>query len=74
MTTTANNQPPRIRTEPAAEYCGSTKSTLEKLRLTGDGPAYIKIGRVGVYDRNDLDAWLVSNKRLSTSEQEAGND
>ncbi len=62
-------QSPVLRTDPAAEYCGSTKSTFEKYRLTGEGPTYIKIGRVVVYDRDDLDAWLVSHRRMSTSEQ-----
>jgi predicted DNA-binding transcriptional regulator AlpA len=66
-------QSPKLRTIPAAEYCGSTKSTFEKYRLTGEGPAYIKIGRVVVYDRDDLDAWLASHRRMSTSELEADN-
>ena len=61
----------RLRTKPPAQYCGSTKSTFEKYRLTGEGPAYIKIGRVVVYDRDDLDAWLASHRRMSTSEQGA---
>jgi predicted DNA-binding transcriptional regulator AlpA len=65
---------PRLRTDLAAEYCGSTKSTFEKYRLTGEGPAYIKLGRVVVYDRDDLDAWLASNRRMSTSEPEADNE
>ena len=59
----------RLRTKPAAKYCGSTKSTFEKYRLTGEGPAYIKLGRVVVYDRDDLDSWLASHRRMSTSEQ-----
>ncbi|MAL79118.1 MAG: excisionase [Sneathiella sp.] len=58
----------RLRTRDAACYCGSTKSTFEKLRLVGDGPTYAKIGRVVVYDVEDLDAWLDSKKHRSTSE------
>jgi hypothetical protein len=58
----------RLRTTDAANYCGSTKSTFEKLRLTGQGSVYSKIGRTVVYDRVDLDAWLESKKRLSTSD------
>jgi predicted DNA-binding transcriptional regulator AlpA len=64
-------QSPVLRTEPAAEYSGSTKSTFEKYRLTGEGPVYIKIGRVVVYYREDLDTWLASKRRMSTSEQGA---
>jgi predicted DNA-binding transcriptional regulator AlpA len=62
-------QSQRLRTADAAAYCASSKSTFEKYRLTGEGPAYIKIGRVVVYDRDDLDSWLASHRRLSTSEQ-----
>ena len=39
-----------LRTEGAAHYVGLTVSTLEKLRLTGGGPEYIKLGRTVVYD------------------------
>ena len=58
----------RLRTSPAAAYCGSTKSTFEKLRLTGDGPPFMKLGRTVVYDTDDLDAWLASRRRRSTSD------
>ncbi|MFP5077037.1 helix-turn-helix transcriptional regulator [Rhizobium sp. YIM 134829] len=58
---------PKLRTEQAGKYTGFASSTLEKLRLTGGGPAYIKIGKVVVYDPDDLDRWLASHRRLSTS-------
>ena len=35
----------RLPTDGAADYVGLTVSTLEKLRLTGDGPEYVKLGR-----------------------------
>jgi predicted DNA-binding transcriptional regulator AlpA len=57
----------KMRTPAAASYCGSTESTFNKLRLTGGGPIYITIGRTVVYDPDDLDAWLDSNRRKSTS-------
>jgi predicted DNA-binding transcriptional regulator AlpA len=57
----------KMRTPEAAAYCGSTESTFNKLRLTGGGPIYITIGRTVVYDPDDLDAWLDSNRRKSTS-------
>ena len=66
-----HSQSPRLRTADAAAYCGSTKSTFEKYRLTGEGPVFSKIGRVVVYDRADLDAWLNSKKHNSTSEYAA---
>ena len=69
-----STQSPVLRTDSAAEYCGSTKSSFEKYRLTGEGPAYIKIGRVVVYKIEDLNTWLSSKRRMSTSEQEANNE
>lgn len=58
---------PKLRTEQAAEYSGFSASTFEKLRVTGGGCTYIRIGRIVVYDPDDLDAWLASHKRTSTS-------
>lgn len=57
-----------IRTPEAAAYCGLSASTFEKLRLTGRGPVYSKIGRRVVYNPTDLDAWLAENRRRSTSD------
>lgn len=57
-----------LRTPDAADYCGSSASTFEKLRLTGGGPVYSKIGRRVVYRVEDLDAWLATNRRRSTSD------
>lgn len=59
----------RLRAPDAAEYLGLAASTLAKMRLRGDGPAYLKAGpRVIVYDTGDLDAWLASGRRRSTSD------
>ena len=66
-----NIEPSRhlVRTKEAATYCGLAASTLEKLRVYGGGPTFRKLGKVVVYDRADLDAWLDSHPRLgSTSE------
>ena len=64
----AHKQLSMLRTQAAATYCGSSASTFEKLRLTGDGPVYSKIGRRVVYRIEDLDAWLASKRRRSTSD------
>ncbi len=58
----------RMRTADAAAYCGLSKSTLDKYRLTGDGPAFLKLGRSVVYDRADLEAWLNARRFNSTAE------
>jgi hypothetical protein len=66
------NEPPRLRrklnTHAAATYSGLARSTLEKLRVFGGGPDYIKIGRRVLYDMTDLEQWLGSHRRRSTSD------
>jgi hypothetical protein len=59
-----------VRTPAAAEYCDLSTRTLEKLRLTGGGPPYSKPPgrRFVVYAVDDLDAWLRSGRRVSTSD------
>ena len=58
-----------LRTPQAAAYVGLSTSTLEKFRLTGNGPAYQKAGpKIVVYRVEDLDAWLSARRRTSTSD------
>ena len=52
----------------AASYHRLSKSTLDKLRLTGGGPVYAKFGRRVVYRSEDLLAWFQENRRTSTSD------
>ena len=48
-----------LRTLAAADYVGLSASTLEKRRLSGDGPAFVRLGGRAVgYDIADLDEWL----------------
>jgi predicted DNA-binding transcriptional regulator AlpA len=63
----------RLRTPAAAEYLGLAESTLEKKRLTGDGPPFIRLCPRGaiVYDTRDLDAWLAARRVNSTSQGSA---
>jgi predicted DNA-binding transcriptional regulator AlpA len=66
-------QPPRrwLRVGPAAEYLGIGVSTLDKLRFTGGGPPYSKLGATVIYDVADLDAWAAARKVRSTSQRPA---
>ncbi len=57
---------PNIRVAEAAKYVGLSKSSLDKLRMGTDGPAFFKLGRAVVYNTDDLDAWLKSKQRTST--------
>ena len=58
----------RLRVGEAAKYVGLPASTLNKMRRTGGGPPFIKIGvNIVLYDTDDLDAWLEANKRKTTT-------
>jgi len=58
-----------LQTPQAAEYLGLSASTLEKFRLTGNGPVYQKAGpKIVVYRLEDLDVWLNASRRNSTSD------
>lgn len=58
----------RLSVEQAASFTGLSASTLNKLRVFGGGPAYLKLGRRVAYSLSDLDAWLATKRRQSTSE------
>jgi excisionase family DNA binding protein len=44
-----------------------SKSFLNKRRLDGTGPPFVKMGRTVRYPRGDLEAWAIANKRRHTS-------
>ena len=57
------------RTPAAAEYIGHKPSTLEKWRVQGKGPRFVKIGSRSVgYTEEDLDAFIEAGRRASTSD------
>jgi hypothetical protein len=45
-----------LRTRQAAEYMNVSQSWLEKRRYAGDGPPFIKAGRLALYGRQDVGA------------------
>jgi excisionase family DNA binding protein len=57
----------RLSVKEAAAYIPCAKSTLDKLRVAGGGPVFIKLGKRVLYDTRDLDQWLEAQKRASTS-------
>ena len=61
------NEDRPISTKAAAKYCGLGKSTLEKKRISGEGPEFLKISRSVRYLPSDLDRWLAEHRRKSTS-------
>lgn len=67
-----NRHRPPVDVKGAAAYTGFGENYLNKLRSKGGGPPFIKRAgkRAGAirYDPDDLDAWLKSLKRRSTSD------
>jgi predicted DNA-binding transcriptional regulator AlpA len=58
-----------LRTPAAAEHIGHAASTLEKWRVTGQGPRFVKIGTRSVgYTEQDLNAFVEAGRRASTSD------
>lgn len=57
-----------MRVRQAAEYCGLSKSFLDKARIYGGGPAFIRLGRSIIYSSADLDTWLTSQKYQPANE------
>ena len=61
--------PPRyLRTPEAARFVGLSIRTLEKHRIYGTGPRYSKLGGRVVYRVEDLQAWVESGIKASTSD------
>ena len=59
-----------LRVADAAACCGLSTSMFNKLRVRGDGPRFIRLGRRAIgYDMNDLAEWLELRKARSTSER-----
>ena len=53
----------------AANYLRLSERTLERYRLTGEGPRYCKLGRRVLYRSEDLLAWVATRVVTSTSEE-----
>jgi excisionase family DNA binding protein len=57
-----------LTTREAAKYVRLGKPTLERFRLTGQGPRFCKLGGAVRYRRDELEAWLKTRTIRSTSE------
>lgn len=60
---------PILTTYAAGKILGLACSTLNKMRMNGNGPAFIKLGprRVG-YELAELEKWKNRRRYLSTSQ------
>lgn len=53
----------KFNTKEAATYIRKSASWLNKTRLTGVGPVYLKVGGSVLYLQSDLDHWLAGTRR-----------
>jgi Helix-turn-helix domain len=59
---------PFLRTKEAARFMGVSPHTLEKHRIYGTGPKYMKIGGRIIYAVKDLREWAERGARRATSD------
>ena len=52
----------------ASELLGVSVRTLQKWRLQGNGPQFVKLGHAVRYDVKDLEAYIERARRCSTSD------
>jgi excisionase family DNA binding protein len=62
---------PLLNVTEAADYLRCSASYLNKLRVTGGGPQFAKIGASVRYRRIDLDRWIEKRIQKSTAETKA---
>ena len=62
---------PLLDTESAATELDVSASFLNKARLAGNGPRFVKIGRAVRYERTEIALWLAGQRRHSTSHKDA---
>jgi excisionase family DNA binding protein len=57
----------------AARLLSLSIRTLERMRVTGLGPRFIKLGNSVRYRESDLEQWIASRSVASTSQKEMQN-
>ena len=61
-----------LRTPEAAQHLGLSSRTLEKHRVYGTGPCFLKLGGRVVYRVEDLQTWAARGVRTSTCDPGIG--
>jgi predicted DNA-binding transcriptional regulator AlpA len=59
---------PLLRTRLVARRLDTSERNLERMRLEGRGPRFVKIGRSVRYSADDVEAWIAAHAKSSTSE------
>jgi predicted DNA-binding transcriptional regulator AlpA len=50
---------------------GRARSSWQKMRLTGDGPPFIRLGRLVRYRRAEFEEWLASHPSVTSTSEAA---
>jgi hypothetical protein len=64
--------PAFMNQQATADFLGLSERTLERFRLDGRGPAFLKFGRRVMYAREDVLAWADRHRRTSTADHSVG--
>ena len=58
---------PLLKPQELAAWLGTSAGSLAQMRYRGQGPRFVKTGKLVRYRRSDIDAWLDANTRQQTS-------
>lgn len=58
-----------LDTTQLCDLLGIGQKAVEKWRLHGKGPRYIKVGKLVRYEESDVLAWLEEQKRSNTTQK-----
>jgi predicted DNA-binding transcriptional regulator AlpA len=56
-----------LTTKEAADRVRLSESALEKKRVDGSGPVFVKLGKAVRYEITALDDWIAAGRRKSTA-------
>jgi excisionase family DNA binding protein len=62
---------PLLTQDQASEWLSLSVRTLERMRVAGNGPRFVRMGKSIRYRLCDVEAWIASRVVGSTSEETA---
>ncbi len=68
-----DNAPQYMSTREAAAFLGLSPRTLDRYRVSGEGPVFHKFGSSVRYARSDLQSWAEARRRSSISDDGGSN-
>ena len=65
---TASKLPEHLTSRELAAYLNRHRNWPAEARMRGDGPPFLKLGRMVLYRRADIEQWLAAGRRTSTAQ------